>query len=122
MIAPDGTLSIQKTAKVLLSEGFDTGEKKLYGWLRCRGYLDCANIAKTVFIKSGLFKVRRGSFQRSENTEKEMYVRTFITEKGLTKIKSELNIVTPKAPSIPEYIYSGLGPWDDINVFDRITG
>ncbi len=104
---PAGTITIQRLAEILASAGVDTGEKRLYAWLRAQGYLDRANAARMRWIEAGLFKVKEGYYDRGG--VRWPYVRTFVTSKGIQHIKAKFNV-----KDSTEYVYSGLGPWDSI--------
>lgn len=100
-------ISIKYFARDLNNAGIETGERRLFAWLRKEGYLDERNIARPEFVRDGLFEVCRKTFHLGYDNIP--YAKTLITRKGMTIIKKKLKLQQP-----PEYVYSGMGLLDEI--------
>lgn len=83
--------SVQSVAKVM-----GIGSVKFFEWLRRAGILMHNNLPYQCHIDAGYFKVVQRSFI-GKNDEKQLYARTFVTEKGLTYLQKRYQ--TPLTPA-----------------------
>lgn len=81
LVGAANTQSIQEVAKVL-----GVGAVKFFEWLRRAGLLMHNNLPYQCHIDAGYFKVVQRSFI-NRNDEKQMYVRTLVTGKGLAYLQ-----------------------------------
>lgn len=84
VIASDQEVSVDTLAKMITSNGFKIGQRKLFKWLRENGYLLKSkkewNKPKQKYVEAGLFTVRLKTFQANGQTK--TIVTPMITSKG----------------------------------------
>ena len=73
-------ISVRKFAKILHDENIPLGEKKLFVWLREKGYLMPNNEPYQKYVDSGYFEIRQGTYKTSYG--EKSYTHTLITGKG----------------------------------------
>ena len=73
-------ISVRKFAKILHDENIPLGEKKLFVWLREKGYLMPNNEPYQKYVDSGYFEIRQGTYKTSYG--EKSYTQTLITGKG----------------------------------------
>jgi len=84
-VSPD-TILIKELANLLKQNGVDTGEKRLYGWLREKGYLckkigGMYNLPTQKALDLGLFEIKKGVRSSSGGAMKQTKT-TKVTGKG----------------------------------------
>ena len=62
VIGSSNSILVRQFAKDLCDNGFDTGEKRLYEWLRSNKYLNSENEPYQNYVSMGLFEVITRSF------------------------------------------------------------
>ena len=76
---------IGELAKILTQNGYETGQKRLFKWLRENGYLgkkgECRNIPIQRYIEQGLFELKKGVRTDSDGVL-HTTVTTVVTPKG----------------------------------------
>lgn len=78
----DGTILIRDLAKLLKQNGVNTGEKKLYAWMRDNGYIIKGTTSPTQrAMNQGLFIIKE-SVQVLPTGEKKIHPTTKVTGKG----------------------------------------
>jgi len=92
MLPPPGTTSIQNLSKELINKGFKTGPRLLFRQLRRHKILNSANVPFTEYVKNGWFYIKRGTYRKTEDSEPEIYYRTFVTAKGILAIEKLLAV------------------------------
>lgn len=85
MMKCDDGQSINESAKIL-----NTGEKRLFAWLRGMGYLMSDNRPYQKYIDQGLFKLSERMYKDKDRNER-VYTVTLITPKGLKYFNEKLN-------------------------------
>jgi phage antirepressor YoqD-like protein len=103
MNPPSGTLSLQDAAKLLMSRGIKTGPQLLFHQLRGIDILNRENLPYTDYIDAKWFKIENSTWlHKNDKGEKEKipYCRTFITDKGLSKIEKILTVKEKQTPYI----------------------
>lgn len=73
VIASDSTILIRELAKILKQNGIDTGEKRMFEWLRQNGYLISKpgsdyNTPTQKSMQLGLFELQRTSITRADGS------------------------------------------------------
>jgi len=71
---------IRDLAKLICQNGYEIGEKRLYQWLRQKGYITQDNKPMQRYIEQGLFFIAEGT--HSENGVMRTHMTTKVTPKG----------------------------------------
>jgi len=77
----DTNITIRNLAKLLCQNGYETGEKRLYDWLRKNGYVTCDNKPMQRYVERGIFFLAEGT--HSENGVMKAHMTTKVTQKGV---------------------------------------
>ena len=80
IIGSDTNITIRNLAKILCQNGYETGEHRLYDWLRNNGYLTLDNKPMQRYVEQGLFFIAEGT--HSENGVMKAHMTTKVTPKG----------------------------------------
>ena len=80
IIGSDTNITIRNLAKILCQNGYETGERRLYDWLRNNGYLTIDNKPMQRYVEQGLFFITEGT--HSENGVMKAHMTTKVTPKG----------------------------------------
>jgi anti-repressor protein len=80
IIGSDTNITIRNLAKLIRQNGYDTGEKRLYEWMRQNGYVTIDNKPMQRYIEQGLFFIAEGT--HSENGIMKTHLTTKVTPKG----------------------------------------
>jgi len=80
IIGSDTNITIRNLAKILCQNGYETGERRLYDWLRNNGYLTIDNKPMQRYVEQGLFFIAEGT--HSENGVMKAHMTTKVTPKG----------------------------------------
>ena len=76
----EASMKIGECAKIFKNAGIDTGQNKLFTWLRDNGFLMKNNVPYQQYVNQGLFEVKEGLIR---NGGKDRFVTTtLITGKG----------------------------------------
>lgn len=85
VIGSKGTLLIGELAKLLAQNGIEVGQKRLFAWLREKGYLGTAipyyNIPNQRYVEQGLFEIKEG-VRSGNDGEMHPTITTKVTGKG----------------------------------------
>lgn len=85
IMASKDSILVGDMAKLISQNGVQIGQKKLFAWLRDKGYLikqgNSYNMPKQKYIDQGLFEIREGVIQSASGTPRITYT-TRITGKG----------------------------------------
>lgn len=73
-------ITIRNLAKLLCQNGYETGEKRLYEWLRSNHYVTTDNKPMQRYVEQGLFFIAEGT--HSENGVMKAHMTTKVTPKG----------------------------------------
>jgi phage antirepressor YoqD-like protein len=76
----DTNITVRNLAKLLCQNGYQTGEKRLYEWLRANHYVTCDNKPMQRYVEQGIFFIAEGT--HSENGVMKAHMTTKITPKG----------------------------------------
>ena len=76
----DTNITIRNLAKLLCQNGYETGEKRLYEWLRVNHYVTADNKPMQRYIEQGIFFIAEGT--HSENGVMKTHMTTKVTPKG----------------------------------------
>lgn len=76
----EGCISIGDFAKILCKKGLDIGEKRLFKFLRNKGFLTNKNTPYQRFLEAGYFRVVEKTIPNL--LSRELYAQTLITGKG----------------------------------------
>lgn len=76
----DTNITIRNLAKLICQNGFETGEKRLYDWMRVNHYLTLDNRPMQRYVEQGLFFISEGT--HSENGVMKTHLTTKVTPKG----------------------------------------
>ena len=74
-------ITIRNLAKLLCQNGYETGEKRLYEWLRSNHYVTTDNKPMQRYVEQGLFFIAEGT--HSENGVMKAHMTTKVTQKGV---------------------------------------
>ena len=77
----DTNITIRNLAKLLCQNGYETGEKRLYEWLRSNHYVTIDNKPMQRYVEQGLFFIAEGT--HSENGVMKTHLTTKVTQKGV---------------------------------------
>ncbi len=80
IIGSDTNITIRNLAKLLRQNGYETGEKRLYEWLRKNGYITLDNKPMQRYVEQGIFFIAEGT--HSENGVMKAHMTTKVTPKG----------------------------------------
>ena len=81
IIGSDTNITIRNLAKLLRQNGYETGEKRLYEWLRKNGYITLDNKPMQRYVEQGIFFIAEGT--HSENGVMKAHMTTKVTQKGV---------------------------------------
>jgi hypothetical protein len=88
---PNGSVCLKVAAKILAKHGIDTDAKRIFAQLRELGLLDGAR-ASDAALREGLLTEAAGSFRHGTGGD-DVYVRTFITGRGITACMNRMKRV-----------------------------
>ena len=91
----DTNITVRNLAKILRQNGYDTGERRLYEYLRTNHYVTCDNKPMQRYIEQGLFFIAEGT--HSENGVMKTHLTTKVTPKGQQYF---INKFIPKQTSV----------------------
>lgn len=86
---PQGAMPLQKGAKILMKEGFETSPRKIFEQLRSLQWMD-GRVPSSTALQEGLLVKAEGSFHYGGSEDEEAYARAGITYKGLAVLEDYL--------------------------------
>jgi len=91
----DTNITVRNLAKLLCQNGYQTGEKRLYEWLRANHYVTCDNKPMQRYVEQGIFFIAEGT--HSENGVMKAHMTTKVTPKGqqyfINKFVTKTNMI-----------------------------
>jgi hypothetical protein len=86
---PSDAMPLQKGAKLLMKDGFETSPRKIFEQLRQLHWMD-GRVPSSAALQDGLLVKAEGSFHYGASDGEEAYARAGITYKGLAVLEEFL--------------------------------